>query len=143
MSEGSESFEMRPFLRGAETAEDGGTDEVDGTSVRVITGTIDQDKALSETSPEEQEGLENTFSITQPPDRFDYEVGVDGDGRVRSLDLEIEATDDEGTGASLSGNLRLEVRSFDQPVEVEPPPADETVLLEEVPGLVEVLSPGG
>jgi hypothetical protein len=75
-------------------------------------------------------------------DRFDYEVAIDGDGRVRSVELQIEA-DDDGSGASLAGELSLEVRSFDQPVEVEPPSDGETVLLDDVPGLLEILQSGG
>jgi hypothetical protein len=138
VSAGAESFEMLPFLRGAESAEDGGVDEVYGTEVRVFTGSIDEDKAMSESSPDEQAGLESSFSITEPADRFDYEVAIDGDGRIRSVELRIEASDTV-SGASLEGNLSLEVQSFDQQVEVEAPPSDEIVLLDDVPGLLDIL----
>lgn len=130
------TWQMLPFLRGAETAVDGGVTLAHGQLVRVIRGTIDDEKAHDKASFAEETGLDVTFTFSVPIERFAYEVWLDDQGRVWRIELEPEAT---ARGGSMRGRLELEVRSFDQAVVVEPPPPDEVVPVEELPGGVEIL----
>jgi hypothetical protein len=130
------TWQMLPFLRGAETAEDGGVTLAHGQLVRVIRGTIDDDKAHDKASFAEESGLDVTFTFTEPIDRFAYEVWLDDQGRVWRIELEPEAT---ARGGSMRGRLELEVRSFDQAVVIDPPPSDEVVPVDQLPGGVEIL----
>ena len=128
------------YLRGAEEIEDGGTGSVDGVDVRRVSGTIDRAAADEQATAAERELMDKAFTSesAEEDETFAFEVGLDGDRRIRSVDYTITALDDDSLG--LATHVRIVVRRFDQDVALpEPPPADETVPVDEIPGGIDAL----
>ncbi len=145
------TFDVLPVLRGIDEVDDAGTDTVEGVPVRLLDGEVDWDEALDAASADERAGLEETISISDTTDitEFTATVGLDPDNRVRRLVLDVTAgaaTDQDDGGLDVGEillHLEFEVASFDHEVEVpEAPPADETVLLSEVPAVEDALAEG-
>jgi hypothetical protein len=132
-------WDVLPVLRGLEDPKDDGAEEVGETTVRLLRGDVDLGAALEAASPTEREGLE--AALTAEPDEigsFDATVGLDEEGRVRVLRLEIES--DSSVGDVTLGMV-LTATALDQPVQApEPPPEDETVRIDEIPGLQAILA---
>jgi hypothetical protein len=131
-SEGVQAWFL--FFRGAEEIVDGGIGSVAGVDVRLVNGTIDPAAADERATADERRIMDEAYSTSsgEGAERFEFEVGLDRDRRIRSLDYTITARDDEGFGSTVQ--VHLEVRRFDQDVTApEPPPADETVSIDELP----------
>lgn len=142
LNELEETWDVLPVLRGIEVVDDLGVDEVEGVPVRKLRGDVDFEAALDAASPDERSALEESITVEGDVDDFVAEVALDADGRVRSLELDIEAGGDD-LGIAMLMSLSLEVQAFNQAVEVpERPPSGDTVRLDEVPGLDEVLAEG-
>lgn len=134
-----ETWEILPVLRGIESVEDLGVDDVAGVPVRMLRGDVDFAAALDAASTDERSGLEETIRLDGEVDQFVADVGLDGDGRVRSLRLDVEIGGGGGLGTSMT--VVFEMRAFNQAVEVpDAPPADATVPLDDVPGLAGLLA---
>lgn len=134
------TWSLLPLLRGIESFEDRGVEEVEGVPVRMLRGAVDLDAALAAASPEERSALEEGFVIDGEVESFVATVGLDGDSRVRSLELEVGV---EGPVPDVTETIRvdLEVRAFNQRVEAPAlPPEDETVDADEVPEIVDLLA---
>lgn len=142
LNELEETWDVLPVLRGIEVVDDLGVDEVEGVPVRKLRGDVDFEAALDAASPDERSALEESITVEGDVDEFVAEVALDADGRVRSLEVDIEAGGDD-LGIAMLMSLSLEVQAFNQAVEVpERPPSGDTVRLDDVPGLDEVLAEG-
>lgn len=136
--EGSDSFvALLPVLRGLGDLEDAGTTEIGGDEVRLWTGPVDLEAARSASSPEEAELIDQNVELRSDFESVTATVGVDGEGRVRTLRLETTGGSGEEPWRIWMGfTLHRVGQEVDAP---EPPPAEETVPLAEAPGALDIL----
>lgn len=127
------------FLHGLRSVTDEGVESVEGDDVRVLAGAIDYDATYDEASPAEQARMDVALTLHQGDVDFDARIGIDDDGRIRTLEYDITfsapGADPDDDGASIPVRVSMLARSFDHEVSPpEPPDPDETVAAAEVPG---------
>lgn len=127
------------FLRGLESVENGGTERVDGVLVRVLHGSIDHREAVEAASSDERIAMNETLNLPNWPPTFDADVRLDDQGRVRTLDFELDAGP-PGADVDVPVELSLRVTRFDHEVErPDPPDPESTVPADEVPRAMDVI----
>jgi hypothetical protein len=145
------TFDVLSVLRGVDDVADAGTIEVGGDEIRLLEGEVDWEAALDASGPDERDRLEETITLSGDTEIRDFTVtvGLDGDNRVRVLDLEViagppsDSSDDSSFMDEVTLRMRLEVAEVDHEVEMpDAPPADETVPISEVPEVAEALADG-
>jgi len=114
----------------------------------VIRFDIDLDAAVASAPEELQDEVAETISLTgDAPPEVTGEVRLDDDGRITDLSVlgiqrateeEIEALGLE-EGAEIRLTLEVAISDFDEPVEVEAPPASTTVPIEEAPAIAQLI----
>jgi hypothetical protein len=128
---GTDPAAMLDMLRGiADDLRELGQDKVRGVPVEGYAGTISVDDALAEVPPDDRARLELQLDTVGGTD-IDVEVWVDEDGLPRRLVLELgEAL----AATGLEGTMRMTMDLFDygRPVEVTPPPPEETIPMSEL-----------
>jgi hypothetical protein len=133
-------WDVFAILRGLEDATDDGTDEVEGVPVRMIEGTVDYEAALTAASEEEAASMASIVAAGDPAPAITAEVGLDSDGVLRSLDLEVSGEDDEGDRTI---DVEIEVREANPAIgEPTKPAEDQTVELADVPEVENMLRGG-
>jgi hypothetical protein len=146
------TFDTVPVLRGIDEVDDAGAGEVGGDPVRLLEGEVDWQAALDAADGDEREGLEGSVTVGNDTDitEFTATIGLDGEGRVRRLVLDVtagpaagqrdDAFDERG---EITLHLAFDIDRVDHDVEVpDAPPADETVRLSEVPAVEQALIEG-
>lgn len=129
---------LLPVLRGLGEVEDAGTAEIGGEEVRLWTGPVDLEAARSASTPEEADLLDRNVELRDDYEEMTATVGVDGEGRVRTL--QVETTGGSGEDDPWRIWTGFTLHQVDQGVEApEPPPAEETVPLAEAPGALDIL----
>jgi hypothetical protein len=148
------TFDVLSVLRGVDEVSEVGTTEIGGDEVRLYEGDVDWDAALEASEavdPDERAALEETISLTGDPEleTFTAEVGIDDDGRVRFLDVEVVAGPPSGADEDLplmgeiTLRVTLEIENLDHDVDIPAgPPADETAPLSEAPEVTDLLVGG-
>ena len=138
------TFGIVPVLRGLVDVEAVGTDEVGGDPVRVYEGDVDWEAALDAATDEELGGLSDSLSLEgAEAEELVVTAALDADNRLRSFAMELVAGEDLTAGAGLEASLAFEVAEYDPEVEPpEPPPDDETVALDDMPELGDLLLGG-
>lgn len=138
------TFDVLSVVRGVDEVHDGGVRRVGDDEVRLLEGEVDWEAALDACDGEERARLEDAISLTGDfvIEEFTATVGIDGAGRVRVLELDAVAGSERGFDSTILG-IEMEITRLDHEVELpEPPPADETVPLDEVPVLATALADG-
>ena len=135
-----ESFASLFYLEGAEDIRSTGTEAVGDTEVAVYEFTVDVEEAIDEAPDDLREAVENTMIATGEAELdVEGEVSIDGDERVRRLDLQGDVVPNEspppGAPTDMHISLQFELGEFDEAVSVDPPEDDEVVNLDEVPEL--------
>lgn len=160
----AQTWDALPALRGLQDAEDQGTTEVNSVPVRVLRGPVDYSVALDAASDEEAASLSRAIVAATEDVEVEARVGLDGDGVVRLLEIELRsaaigdapAVDEQAgdvsdpadvAGGAAEGDLaitfRLEVEATDPAMGAPAPPSgDMTVPLSEVPSLMTTLDVG-
>ncbi|MGH9213250.1 MAG: hypothetical protein ACRD2C_21655 [Acidimicrobiales bacterium] len=88
----------------------------------MVGGTIDQEAASAAATTAEQELMDSAYRSSSSSERFEFELVIDHDRRIRTLQYTITPSDDEDLGG-FPARLRIEVHRFDHDVETpEPPP---------------------
>lgn len=130
------------FLRDLDDVEDGGVDEVDGDLVRVVGGRVHYGALLATVSPGERERMEGVVSWpSSSVRRFTAELALDGEGRMRRLDLDLGIA--IGDSPRLPVELSLEIPGIERRVEEPTPPdPDDVVPADEVPEALAALGAG-
>lgn len=108
-----------------------GQDNVRGVSTTHYRATIDLDKAL-EAAPED--GADQIRALVQQagvPNRLPVEVWIDDDGLLRRYVQTIEMTV-EGTDQPIGQSLTMEMFDYGVQVDVERPPAEQTIDVREL-----------
>ena len=138
------TFGIVPVLRGLVDVEAVGTDEVGGDPVRVYEGDVDWEAALDAATDEELGGLSDSLSLEgAEAEELVVTAALDADNRLRSFAMELVTGEDLTAGAGLEASLAFEVAEYDPEVEPpEPPPDDETVSLDDMPELGDLLLGG-
>jgi hypothetical protein len=127
----SDPAAMLDMLRGlADDVQELGPDEVRGVRVSGYAGTISVDDALAAVPADDRARLELQLDTVGGTD-IDVEVWVDDDGLPRRLVL---ALGEVLAATGLEGSMRMTMDLFDygRPVEVTPPPPEETIPMSEL-----------
>ena len=121
------------YLRGAsEDFEEVGSEEVRGVETTHYRGTVDLRKALEQIPAESREGFERVLELVGET-RMPFEVWIDDDGLARRMKYEQPLPAGQGSQDASMG-LTMEMYDFGTEVDVEPPPANEVVDLQELIG---------
>lgn len=142
------TWDVFAILRGLEGAEDAGTEHVGDVEVRRIRGRIDYEAALAASSEEEAQAIATMVTASSEAD-ITAEAGLDGDGVLRWLELDVageqpslDGEAEEGDGA-LEADFAIAVRDANPSVGApNRPDADRTVRLSEVPEVERLLRGG-
>lgn len=124
------------YLRGvSESVEKVGEEMVRGFRTTRYRATMDLEESLTGESPEAREAYEK-LRATIRTDTLPVEVWLDEEGRVRRYDMNVPMRLPEKTAAqgSAEANVRMvsEYYDFGVPVRVVPPPAEQTIGLDEL-----------
>ncbi|HLT70761.1 MAG TPA: hypothetical protein VKZ72_11375 [Acidimicrobiales bacterium] len=134
------TFDVLPVLRGLGEVEDAGTTEVGGDEVQLWSGDVDWAAARAAASARELSALDDVLSIQGDVEEFTVTVGLDGRDRVRVLELDVTVG---GAGLQMHLWMDFTVRRLDHEVEApDAPPAGETVPIDEVPEVLDLLRNG-
>jgi hypothetical protein len=138
------TFGIVPALRGLVDAEAVGTDEVGGDPVRVYEGDVDWQAALDAAGADEVGGLGESLTLEGAEDGdLVATFALDDEDRLRRFELDVVAGEGLGEAAGIEARLAFEVTEYDPEVVVpEAPPEDETVALDSVDGLEDLLLGG-
>ena len=135
-SGGSDPAQMLEWLRGVSgDVEVVGEEEVRGVPATHYKGTMDFNK-IAEQAPEELretmkasvDAMVEAVGVSEMP----FDVWIDGEGRAVRFSQNYEFTKGATAGASMS--VVIEYFDFGAPVEIEIPPADETMDFSELMG---------
>lgn len=127
------------FLGGLTSIEDTGTDSADGTPLRMLTGTVDYEAAYDDVSDDERARMDRSLRLHGGDVDFAAEIGIDDQGRIRTLDYDIAATP-PGGDVGIPVRLTVRVDRFDHDVEPpEPPDPGTTIAADEVPDALATL----
>jgi len=140
-------------LRGIDEVSDAGIEEIEGVPVRLLEGDVDWEAALAAADTEERDDLQDTITLAEDTEAtaFVAMLGLDGDGRVRLLELDITVVPAGTDGEDLPPGVdeaslmySVEVARFDHDVAVPgTPPEDQTVPMAEVPEILDALTLSG
>ena len=123
------------LLRGASELEDVGTEDIDGTDTTHYRGTLDLEKA-AELAPAEvrtsvqaavDQAKQQFGSTTVPMD-----VWVDSDELIRRMRFAYPLPPEAGGSENSQLVLQMDLFDFGDPVEIEPPPADQVTDLNDL-----------
>jgi hypothetical protein len=121
------------YLRGAsEDFEEVGSEEVRGVETTHYRGTVDLRKALEQIPAESREGFERVLELVGQT-KMPFEVWIDDDGLARRMKYEQPLPAGQGSQDASMG-LTMEMYDFGTEVDVEPPPANEVIDLQEMIG---------
>lgn len=148
------TWDIFAILRGLTDVEDDGTEHVSDAQVRLIKGKVDYEAALAASSEEEARAMSTVVTAASDAD-ITAVAGLDGDGVLRWLELDIEgrpasASEDEAGEAGEAGEdeggedeadedtvkarYQVEVRDANPSIKApRKPPEDDSVRLADVP----------
>ena len=95
-------------------------------------GTVDLRKALEQIPAESREGFERVLELVGQT-RMPFEVWIDDDGLARRMKYEQPLPAGQGSQDASMG-LTMEMYDFGTEIDVEPPPANEVIDLQELIG---------
>lgn len=120
------------YLRGAsEDFEAVGSEEVRGVETTHYRGTIDLRKAIEQVPDDQRESFERAFELLEV-EKMPFEVWIDDEGLARRMKYEQPLPPDSGEQAKMG--LTMEMYDFGVEVDVEPPPDNEVIDLQELMG---------
>jgi peptidylprolyl isomerase len=130
------------FLHGLRSVREEEGVGAQGDVVRLLQGTVDYDAVYEAASRSEQSRMDVALNLHQGDVVFEAEIGIDDDGRIRTLDYDITfsvpGVDADVPGASIPVRVSLFVRSFEQEVSPpEPPDPGDTIAAADVPGALD------
>ena len=137
MQEGAQGApsDQLSYLRGvSDSVEELGTEEVRGAPTTRYRAEIDLDKA----APQEPEARRTYEKMTEGlrAEEIPTEVWIDEEGRVRRYEMTMPVPLPEGTPPTGQDDPTMtttaEYYDFGTPIDVEPPPEDQTIPFEEV-----------
>jgi hypothetical protein len=121
------------YLRGAsEDFEEVGSEEVRGVETTHYRGTVDLRKALEQIPADSRDAFERVLELVGDT-KMPFEVWIDNDGLARRMKYEQPLPAGEG-GQGTSMVLTMDMYDFGVEVDVEPPPDDEVLDLQELVG---------
>lgn len=131
-SDPSRSLEV---LRGVaeDEVEEVGTEEVRGESTTHYRAAIDMDEAIQQMPEDVREDFRALMVEGGFPDTLPVDVWIDGDGLPRRYVLSYEMTP-PGAGSPIQQTVTMEMFDYGAEVDVQPPPAEETVDASELGG---------
>jgi hypothetical protein len=114
------------FLEGTGKVQEVGPDQVRGVDTSHYRGTYTVQNALDATTGAAHDALERAVQSMEIPEStlnadVPFDVWVDGDGRVRKLQLALDATSFSSGKASGAVDMTAEFYDFGQPVQIEVP----------------------
>jgi hypothetical protein len=128
----SDPTQALQYLRGAsEDFEAVGEEEVRGVETTHYRGTIDLRKAIEQVPEDARDSFERAVELIGT-NRLPFEVWIDDDGMARRMKYEQPLPGADGQEASME--LTMDLYDFGAEIDVEPPPADEVIDMQELLG---------
>lgn len=128
---GDDPSELLSTLEAVGTVEAVGEEEVRGVATLHVRGTLDPAKLAAMDGGSLGDLDVDVTSL--PPDALTYDLWLDGNRIVRRfrMTVDLSAVDDPDV-QGVTGTLEVEVELFDlgEPVDIQPPPADQVVQLD-------------
>jgi hypothetical protein len=119
------------YLRGAtDDFEEVGSEEVRGVETTHYRGTVDLRKVLEQVPADARDSFERVFELMDV-NELPFEVWIDEDGLARRMKYEQPLPPGSG-GEDASMALTMEMFDFGAAVDVEPPPDNEVIDLQEL-----------
>lgn len=121
---------LKYLLGASEDFERVGSEDVRGVETTHYRGTVDFRKASELIPADSRDDFERVLELTGEP-TIPFEVWIDGDGLTRRMKYEQPLPADQG-GEETTMALTMEMYDFGAEVDVEPPPDDEVIDLQEL-----------
>jgi LppX_LprAFG lipoprotein len=121
---------LKYLLGASEDFERVGSEEVRGVETTHYRGTVDLRKALEQIPADSRDELERVLELVGDP-KMPFEVWIDDDGLARQMKYEQPMPVGQG-GEDATMALTMEMYDFGADVDVEPPPDDEVIDLQEL-----------
>lgn len=129
-------------LRGvSDDIEEVGTEEIRGVSTTHYRATVDMRKALEQVSEESRDQLEAMLGETGSPTSIPVDVWIDGEGRPARFQMDTELEVPEA--GTVTQSLTMEYFDWGAEVDLELPPGEQTVDLQELMGSLPTSAPTG
>ena len=123
---------LRFLLGASEDFERVGSEEVRGVETTHYRGTVDLSKALDQIPADSRDAFERALELVGDA-KMPFEVWIDDDGLARRMKYEQPLSAGEG-GDETKMVLTMDMYDFGVEVDVEPPPDDEVIDLQELIG---------
>lgn len=128
----SDPTQALQYLRGAsDDFEEVGQEEVRGVETTHYRGTIDLRKAAEQLPEDARESFERATELIGT-NKLPFDVWIDGDGMARRMKYEQPLPSGGGETGTMA--LTMELFDFGVEVDVEPPPDDEVIDIQELIG---------
>jgi hypothetical protein len=128
----SDPTQALQYLRGAsDDFEEVGEEDVRGVATTHYRGTIDLRKAAEQLPEEARESFERAIDLIGVAN-LPFEVWIDEDGMARRMKYEQPLAGADGEEGTMA--LTMELFDFGVDVDVEPPPSDEVIDIQELIG---------
>lgn len=137
-SDSSDPRQLLPYLRSlSDGVEVVGTEEVRGAATTHYRAQLDVAKALAQAAKQAgagtQQGIFDQLQGMAGLETIPVDVWVDADNLLRRFELSFSAAPEGATG-DLKASLTMEMFDYGESIDVETPPASETVDARDIPG---------